>query len=42
MTLREGYVRERLLCTDDGNYPFTYETIEGTLPVRGYVAAKLA
>jgi len=38
LTLAEGYVRERLLCLDDRNYVFTYEIIEGTLPVRGYVA----
>ena len=38
LTLGEGFVRERLLCMDDGNYSFTYEIIEGTLPVRGYVA----
>jgi hypothetical protein len=38
LTLGEGFVRERLLCMDDGNYAFTYEIIEGTLPVRGYVA----
>ena len=38
LTLVEGFVRERLLCMDDGNYAFTYEIIEGTLPVRGYVA----
>lgn len=38
LTLAEGFVRERLLCMDDGNYAFTYEIIEGTLPVRGYVA----
>jgi hypothetical protein len=38
LTLDEGFVRERLLCLDDGNYVFTYEIIEGTLPVRGYVA----
>ena len=38
LTLGEGFVRERLLCLDDGNYVFTYEIIEGTLPVRGYVA----
>jgi hypothetical protein len=38
LTLGEGYVRERLLCMDDANYVFTYEIIEGTLPVRGYVA----
>ena len=38
LTLGEGFVRERLLCIDDGNYAFTYEIIEGTLPVRGYVA----
>jgi hypothetical protein len=38
LTLVEGFVRERLLCLDDGNYVFTYEIIEGTLPVRGYVA----
>jgi hypothetical protein len=34
----EGFVRERLLSMDDGNYSFSYEIIEGTLPVRGYVA----
>ena len=38
LTLSEGYVVERLLCLDDVNYTFTYEIIEGTLPVRGYVA----
>lgn len=38
LTLGEGFVRERLLCLDDGNYAFTYEIIEGSLPVRGYVA----
>ena len=38
LTLGEGFVRERLLCLDDRNYVFTYEIIEGTLPVRGYVA----
>lgn len=38
LTLGDGFVRERLLCIDDGNYAFTYEIIEGTLPVRGYVA----
>jgi hypothetical protein len=38
LTLGEGFVRERLLCLDDENYAFTYEIIEGTLPVRGYVA----
>ena len=38
LTLAEGFVRERLLCLDDRNYAFTYEIIEGTLPVRGYVA----
>ncbi len=38
LTLGAGFVRERLLCLDDCNYVFTYEIIEGTLPVRGYVA----
>jgi hypothetical protein len=38
LTLAEGYVREVLLCLDDRNCVFTYEIIEGTLPVRGYVA----
>jgi hypothetical protein len=38
LTLAEGFVRERLLCLDDENFAFTYEIIEGTLPVRGYVA----
>jgi len=38
LTLVEGFVRERLLCMDDGNHAFSYEIIEGTLPVRGYVA----
>jgi uncharacterized membrane protein len=38
LTLGEGFVREVLLCLDDQNYVFTYEIIEGTLPVRGYVA----
>src|ERR1700687_5699767 len=38
LTLGEGFVREVLLCMDDLNYIFTYEIIEGTLPVRGYVA----
>ena len=38
LTLAEGFVRERLLCMDDRNYSFSYEIIESTLPVRGYVA----
>jgi hypothetical protein len=38
LTLAEGFVREVLLCMDDRNHSFTYEIIEGTLPVRGYVA----
>jgi hypothetical protein len=38
LTLGDGFVRERLLCIDDRNYAFSYEIIEGTLPVRGYVA----
>lgn len=38
LTLGEGYVREVLLCLDDRHHVFTYEIIEGTLPVRGYVA----
>ena len=38
LTLGEGFVREVLLCLDDLNYVFTYEIIEGTLPVRNYVA----
>ena len=38
LTLVEGFVRERLLCMHDGNYSFAYEIIEGTLPVRGYLA----
>jgi uncharacterized membrane protein len=38
LTLGEGFVREVLLCLDDRNYVFTYEIIDGTLPVRGYVA----
>jgi uncharacterized membrane protein len=38
LTLGEGFVRERLLCLDDSNYVFSYEIIEGTLPVRDYVA----
>jgi hypothetical protein len=38
LTLGDGFVREVLLCLDDRNYVFTYEIIEGTLPVRGYVA----
>jgi uncharacterized membrane protein len=38
LTLAEGFVREVLLCMDDRNYIFTYEIVEGTLPVRGYVA----
>jgi uncharacterized membrane protein len=38
LTLGEGFVREVLLCMDDSNYAFTYEIIEGTLTVRGYVA----
>jgi uncharacterized membrane protein len=38
LTLGEGFVREVLLCMDDLNHKFTYEIIEGTLPVRGYVA----
>ena len=35
LTLGEGFVREVLLCMDDLNHVFTYEIIEGTLPVRG-------
>ncbi len=38
LSLAEGFVRERLLCLDDENYIFTYAIIEGTLPVRNYVA----
>jgi len=38
LTLGDGFVREVLLCIDDLNYAFSYEIIEGTLPVRGYVA----
>ena len=38
LTLAEGFVRERLLCLDDRNYAFTYEIIDSTLPVRGYIA----
>jgi hypothetical protein len=38
LTLGDGFVRERLLCMDDRNYAFSYAIIEGTLPVRGYVA----
>lgn len=38
LTLGEGFVREVLLCMDDRNCAFTYEIIEGTLPVRGYIA----
>ena len=38
LTLGEGFVREVLLCMDDLNHVFTYEIIEGTLPVRAYVA----
>jgi hypothetical protein len=38
LTLGEGFVREVLLCMDDRNCVFTYEIIEGTLPVRGYIA----
>ncbi len=38
LTLGEGFVREVLLCLDDRKYVFTYEIIEGTLPVRNYVA----
>jgi len=38
LTLAEGFVREVLLSMDDRNYIFTYEIVEGTLPVRGYVA----
>jgi hypothetical protein len=38
LTLGAGFVRERLLCLDDRNHVFVYEIIEGTLPVRGYVA----
>jgi uncharacterized membrane protein len=38
LTLGEGFVREVLLCMDDLNHAFTYEIIEGTLPVRGYMA----
>jgi hypothetical protein len=38
LTLGEGFVRERLLYLDDRSHAFSYEIIEGTLPVRGYVA----
>lgn len=38
LTLGAGFVRERLLCLDDQNYVFIYEIIEGSLPVRGYIA----
>ena len=38
LTLVEGFVRERLLCMDDRKYAFTYEIIDGTLPVHGYIA----
>ena len=38
LTLGNGFVRERLLCLDDKNHVFSYEIIEGSLPVRGYVA----
>jgi hypothetical protein len=38
LTLGDGFVREVLLCMDDLNYVFTYQIIEGTLPVRNYVA----
>ena len=38
LTLGHGFVRERLLCLDDRNHVFTYEIIDGTLPVRGYIA----
>ena len=38
LTIGDGFVRERLLCLDDLNYVFTYNIIEGTLPVRDYVA----
>jgi Polyketide cyclase / dehydrase and lipid transport len=38
LTLAEGFVRERLLCLDDEHHIFTYAIIEGTLPVRSYVA----
>lgn len=38
LTLGDGFVREVLLCMDDLNHAFTYEIIEGTLPVRDYVA----
>ena len=38
LTLSDGFVREQLLCLDDLNYVFTYKIIDGTIPVRGYVA----
>jgi hypothetical protein len=38
LTLADGFVREVLLCLDDRNHVFTYEIIEGTLPVRCYLA----
>src|ERR1700709_1311253 len=34
----DAYVREQLLMLDDHAYAFTYKIIEGTLPVRDYVA----
>jgi hypothetical protein len=38
LTLPDGFVRERLLCLDDRNHVFTYNMIDGSVPVRGYVA----
>ncbi|MFM0721517.1 SRPBCC family protein [Paraburkholderia strydomiana] len=34
----DAYVREQLLMLDDLAYAFSYKIIEGTLPVRDYVA----
>jgi hypothetical protein len=34
----DAYVREQLLMLDDLAYAYTYKILEGTLPVRDYVA----
>jgi hypothetical protein len=34
----DAFVREQLLMLDDQAYAFTYKIVEGTLPVRDYVA----
>jgi hypothetical protein len=39
LTLPDGAVRERLVQMDDRRRMFTYEIVEGVLPVRDYVSS---